>query len=296
MSLWQRIKGRAGRPEEPTRRDVLAAHIDAFRERYAEASRNAVRRGADGRLALSVLAQDRPSRVVVQLGLDRLELVATREGFSLRLFPDVFFPGSVDLGEDKRAVLGELGLCRDRAGCFATEFDADAASRSMCDAIEAVLFRVLDHGRDAFYGVSIEPERRPDNSDLIDSIQALVKARDLDARRLVYQAFINALLYVPLTAPEDRSLPARVRASSGGGLVDKGEEWTVYSDEDAFRRGGLGSEDVALVSGVRLVHAAEAEGIVALKINPRSRIGGEFLRNELWMMGDYLRKIGVLSP
>jgi hypothetical protein len=107
-------------------------------------------------------------------------------------------------------------------------------------------------------------------------------------------AFINALLYLPLTSPDDASVPAGVRVSGRSGLVDKGEEWTVYSDEQAFARAGLEPSEVALVSGVRLIRAAEAAGIAALRINPSSRIGGEFLRNEVWMMGDYLRKIGVL--
>lgn len=271
---------------------MLAAHVEAFLERYAEAARTA--RRADGKLSLAVVDHAQPSRVVVEAKLDRLEIVARRRGLGLWILPDAFLPGGSELTREKGALLATLGFERDAAGRYALAFDANAPTERVCDAVERVLCDVLDHPRDVFYSVAIEPERVPDNSALIDSIQQLVKVRDLDSRRLLYQAFINALLYVPLTAPEESQAPARVRVSARGGLVDQGDEWTVYSDEEAFMRAGLGPEDVTLVSGVRLVRAAEAQGIAALKINPRSRIGGEFLRNEIWMMGDYLRKIGVL--
>jgi hypothetical protein len=291
--LWQRIKAKATASAEPTRREVLRAHVEAFVERYADAVR-AARRGPDGRLSLTVLSEA-PSRVVVEARLNRLEVVARARGLAVWLLPDAFFPGAVELTDDKRALLGRLGFARGHGGRYVATFDSDPAIEKVCDAIEQVLFGALDHPTDAFYSVSIEPERVPDNSALIDSIRHLVKVRDLDARRLLYQAFINSLLYVPLTSPDDALVPAAVRASGASGFVDKGEEWSVYSDDEAFARAGLQPSEVTLVSGVRLVHAAEARGVAALRINPRSRVGGEFLRNELWMMGDYLRKIGVLA-
>jgi hypothetical protein len=292
VSLWQRIKQRASRPAEPTRRQVLEAHIEAFLERYLDVAREA--RRSDGKLSLSVLGDGQPSRVVVEAGLDRLEVVARSRGLGLWLLPDAFLPGATELTAPKRTLLAQLGFARERGGQYASSFEPRAQHTRLCDALERVLFEVLDHPADAFYSVSIEPERVPDNSQLMASIQHLVKVRDLDARRLLYQAFINALLYLPLTSPDDASVPAGVRVSGRSGLVDKGEEWTVYSDEQAFARAGLEPSEVALVSGVRLIRAAEAAGIAALRINPSSRIGGEFLRNEVWMMGDYLRKIGVL--
>ena len=73
-------------------------------------------------------------------------------------------------------------------------------------------------------------------------------------------------------------LVARVQRDDA--LVAVGSSWGTLSE-------------VALVSGIRIARSAEAHGVAALKINPKSRIGGEFLRNEVWMMCDYLRKLGV---
>jgi hypothetical protein len=236
-----------------------------------------------------------PSLVAIDAGLSRLEVSRTADGLVLGLLPDVFFPGVVEFTPDRERVLVDLGMQRDDWGCFVAAATPVEDLDAVVARVRRVLSDVLDRDAGLHFGVAIERERVPDNSELISSIQALVKAQDLDSRRLVYQAFLNALVYVPLDLPEDVGEPARVRPFVRGGFVDKGEDWAVYSDRQALERAQLTLREVALVPGIRVVQAGEAQGIAALKINPRSRIGGEFLRNELWMMGDYLRKIGALS-
>lgn len=290
MSLWQRIKGGLSGPppEQPSPLQVLTAHIDAFVERVASLS-------PSGKRSLSVVQPEGQRVIAIEAGLSRIEISGDVSGLRVRLLPDSFFPGVVGRPSDKADELERAGLLRDESGCFAVSVDVPMgdASRDLAQRIERVLHEILEHPADRFYSVAIESVRTPENTELITNIEKLVKAQDFDSRRLVYQSFINGLFFVPLELPSDTRLPAGVRAWQKGGLVDKGEEWAVFSDEDALGRAGRSLSEVAVVSGIRIVRCAEAHGVAALKINPKSRIGGEFLRNEVWMICDYLRKLGV---
>lgn len=308
MSLWERLKeslalGRgilvpSPGEQEATPLQTLEAHLEAFLERYppgvgTEASRS-VPHKHDAGVSLSVLpAAERV--VAVESGLSRIEVRHGKGGLRVSILADAFLPGWTKLGREKQQLFSEFEVERDERGhfVFLTKQGGPIALPVLARRIEVLLTEVLDHKHGEFYSVSIEAEREPDNAPLLESIRNLVKQPDLDSRRMVYQAFLNALVYVPLefeaasmTAPGVRHWPASGKP--------KDREWAVFTDEEALTRARLGRDSVIVASGLRVARAAEAEGIVALKLNPRSKVGGEFLSNEVTMMCDYLRKVGVL--
>lgn len=294
MSLWDRLRtGLSLTPKDPEPVDILGAHLDAYLERYALPK--LAQRKTSGQLSLTVVAEETVRVVVVESRLSRVEISGRQDELVVRVLGDSFLPGVKELTESKQKLLSDLGLRRETNSDFAFSWDLQQAggSRQLARRIESLLVELLDHGADDVYSVAIEPQRSLDNSQLIDSIQQLVKRQDFDARRLVYQAFLNSALYLPVAPPAEQLAPTRVRPWRQSGMVDKGEDWAVFSDLEALLRGGMVPEQAQLVSGLRLVAAAEAHGIAALMINPKSRIGGEFLRNEIGMMGDYLRKLGI---
>jgi hypothetical protein len=148
------------------------------------------------------------------------------------------------------------------------------------------------------YSVSIEKEPVPDPGAMLDSIRALVKVKDEASRRRVYEGLVNGAFYLPLRPVAGES---EVGKEPVGLEVDPWPEefagnpvWAVCTDTGALDDLRDERHPYLVISGVRLIGAARARRLGALKINPRSKIGGELYGGELLAIARYLERIAVL--
>lgn len=311
-AFWQRLLGRVGiQPKEPTAKEVLVAHIVALLERAPVPSTAASQpngegasnvEGADARsekVHLSVVSET-PSHVLkVEAGLFQLELRATSLSQAvLRILGEGFFSESIRRrpADELRSLFTSQKLERPTDSAhFQTlvSVGTPEARNQVADRIETLLQQLSSLPTGAAYSVSIELDRPPDNSELISSIKELAKSKEFESRRVVYQNIINAWFYLPVQRQAPTvELPA---VHPWPHEFDGKPVWAVFTDLSALQAFRSQPEPYVVISGIRLVQAAVSEPVGALKINPRSRIGGELYAHELQTLGDYLTKLGIRS-
>jgi hypothetical protein len=295
MSLLHGLLSRWRRFQEPTPRQTLHAHIGALRERFGTPA-------AAGSASLPHLSPAAEYRVVVETGLSRVEIHLAL-GVSLRvcLPVDSLLAQPTERAWVQHARWVGLGYQRQEyEPHFSKTITAEpkALVTQVVDEVERVLFELFEHSRGAFYSVAIEREPVPSPEALLASIRQLVKRKDIEARRVVYQNLINGTFYLPLhrasepAADETSELPA-VDASAeplGGAPV-----WAVFTDLHALDRFRDNRRPYLLVQGIRLIQCAIAHRIGALTINPSSDVGGELYANELEAIAHTLRARGVIA-
>lgn len=289
---WFRRLTRLG---EPTRRQTLEAHVEALRDRFGPAAKLA------SKGSLSVVNPAGSYRVVVESGLVRVEVHCQEEHrFAIRVPCDALLTEPPERVRARSRRWAEHGLVR---GDQRPDFEKTVAPKPtgdrgdvverVADEVERLLFELFGRARDSYYSVAIEKEKPPDAEPLLDSIRRLVKSKDHDARREVYQQVINARFYLPLMPAREADQPPEVHAIPelfGGRPV-----WAVFTDLSALAAYRDEREPYVLISGIRLVQAALAHGLGSIKINPESRVGGELYRNELDALADYLRRLGLMD-
>ena len=284
---------------EPTARETLEAHLAVLQEQYAAPAAVA------GKRQLGVAGANQGYRVVVEAGLSRVDVQCTApDELRVHLRGDAFLlPGALDSA--KRSLLRDFEMTWTRQeGAFSmvqairlpnsaqrSERQARKKQLSQLAArIEVLLTELLRHPKGAHYSVAIEKQVPFDNSDFIQAVQKLVKTSDQKERRLVYQAFVNGWFFVPIEPVNEHLQVAPIQAVDAelGGKFT----WTAYSDAEALKQ-DKPNVDFVQASGIRVTQAAHAAGIAALKLNPASKIGGEFYGHELETLANYLKKRGI---
>lgn len=296
MSLWAKLLGRFGlAPREPRPQEVLAAHIAALAERQAR-DRVSGASGSSRPRRLAVLPDAGQLRVRVEVGLSSVEIFHDSLKLRVRLSPEQFLVNPMGLSDERRSLLQAFGFRRPSgSGEFEAEYPCEgrralAESVTRLDVLFSELFKLTPG---AGYQVSIERGQVRTNDALIGSIRTLVKERDFESRRRLYQELVNAWVYVPLLHEEESSEAPSVQRFED--RVDGRDLWPIFTDLGALREYRASAEPYALVSGIRLVQAARAHQLGGLKINPRSNVGGELLSNELESLAGYLDGRGLMK-
>ncbi len=280
--------------KEPSPSEVLEAHISALLERVGESAFN---KGHSDKVHLNVVTAAPEYVLKVEAGLSQLHLFAAPDArVTLRIPGDSFFSASVQNLERERvrSLLSSRGLERRKASAhFEAEFSAQdrAQRRQIAQHVETLLKELLGLAEDGAYAVSIERLVPLDNQELLESIRKLAKTREFEDRRVVYQNIINGWFYLPIRSEEDTLDFPEVHAWPHE--FHNRPVWAAFTDLEALRDFRHEPEPYIKISGIRLVQAAVAEGLGALKINPRSRVGGELYAHELDTLAEYLQKIGV---
>lgn len=283
--------GQLGLQRQPSQRQVLEAHIEALFERYAPQT------AMTGSLVV------RPTggqyRVVVEAGLSRVEVEARTTRLAAIIVPlDAFLmhsPLGANVEVEQR--LREQQLER-RPGSGALEVlvtaEGPRAFSDMAARIEGMLEALFDRGGGDFYAVSIEREMNPANEELLELVRVLVRRKDMESRRQVYQAVVNGRFWLPLReAAGDQLLPV---VEGWPEPFHGAPVWAVFTDLEALKDYRDNVQPAVVVTGVRLVQALHVYGVGALKINPSSKVGGELYGNEIETLANYLRARGLLSP
>src|SRR5690606_37656694 len=119
------------------------------------------------------------------------------------------------------------------------------------------------------------------------------RKNDMESRRLVYQSVVNARFWLPLREEDDEQLLPRVECWPEP--FDDKPVWAVFTDTEALREHRANVQPAVVITGVRLVQALHSHGVGALKINPRSKVGGELYGSEIETLANYLRSMGLLA-
>lgn len=293
MSFLHDWLGRVTKRAEPTRRQTLEAHIEALRDRFGPASR------AASKGSLSVVNPAGLYRVVVESGLVRVEVHCLDEHrFAVSVPCDALLTEPPERAAVSGRRWADHGLFRaDQRPNFEKEVRLASGSKSLvvdvADEVEALLFDLFGRPRDSYYSVAIEKETPPEAEPLLDSIRRLVKSKNHDVRREVYQQVINGRFYLPLQPTLERDHPPSVHASPE--LFGDRPVWAVFTDLEALTAFRQDPQPYVLISGIRLVQAALAHGLGSIRINPESAVGGELYMNELEALANYLHRLGLMD-
>ncbi len=289
MSLLHDLLSQWKRRREPTPRENLEAHIEALRDRFGPSAVSP----SGGPLKVVTGAGD--YRVVVESGLSRIEVHChTEDEFGVSVPCDALLAEPPERAATRGRHWVEFGLARERSPHFAKLVRASqGAIERTADEVERLLFDLFEHGRGSFYSVAIEKETVPDAEPLLESIRRLVKSKDHEARREVYQNVINTRFYLPLVPTDDRHALPDVH--SWHEPLGERPVWAVFTDFEALGEYREHRDPYVVITGIRLVQAALAHRLGALKINPNSKVGGELYANELEALGGYLRRVGVIE-
>ncbi len=289
MSLLVDFLGRWRRKREPSPRENLEAHIEALRDRFGPASVS----HSGG--PLKVVTTAGQYRVVVEAGLSRIEVhCLANDEYGLSVPCDALLAERPERARARSQRWVEFGLARDRSVHFAKVVRSPRdAIRRTADEVERLLFELFEHPTGRFYSVAIEKETVPDAAQLLESIRQLVKTKDQDSRRQVYQNVINTRFYLPLCPNEDEHALPDVH--SWHEPMGQRPVWAVFTDFEALEDYRAQRDPYVVITGIRLVQAALAHRLGALKINPKSKVGGELYANELDAIGNYLRSIGLME-
>lgn len=290
QNWWRKLIGRPETAAEAMPKQVLVAHLRELAQRSAPRSAGALR----------VLDERGEERVAVEAGLTGLKRVEIfcvgPNAFSVQVGSGCFLD-SVDTPEEvkrRRVQLTELSLLRaSESKDFSVELEGDMSRlpERVAERVEQILVGLFEWPQDAFYSVAIERARRLDSEALLDSFRELAAKRDMETRRVVYQNIINSYWIVPFRATPDVLALAEVEAwpePLGGQPV-----WAVFSDHDALEDVRTLDLPFEIVSGISVVRAAVRRKLGALKMNPKSKVGGELYAGELQTLSDYLDKVGV---
>ena len=294
MNWWNRIVGQLGLSRQPSNLEILEAHLEALFERYAPA------RASSSIESLAVEPAAGVYRVVVEAGLSRIEVEAATPRMACILIPlDAFLThvqGAVGDPSAVQQLLHDEGLAR-RPGSGVLELvastDGARAYRRIGERIESLLMSLFDHPVGTFYSVAIEREVNPENEELLEHIRVLARKNDMESRRLVYQSVVNARFWLPLQEADNEHLLPSVEHWPEP--FDDKPVWAVFTDAEALREHRSRVQPAVVVTGVRLVQALHAHGVGALKINPRSKVGGELYGSEIETLANYLRSMGLLT-
>lgn len=317
MNWIQRLVTAVGARREPSPREVLDAHLRVLLARFVrgaeaptageanpavlesarddledERTRTNEAEGIQGAITPDAAAG---YYLQVEAGLTHLRVVAERAGWvSLELPLDAFLLQRWTERELAERVAA-LGFAQ---GNHAFQYTlqqpvaSTKARRQFVRRIERVLHELLEQPPEALYSVTIERDRQLDNAPLLDSFRELARRRDMESRRLVYQGLINSRLLLPLDERSEGALFPAVetrRAEQAGH-----ESWVAFTDLDALRDYRNPPDPFVSVAGIRLVQAMRIRQISGLLLNPKSRVGGELLPNEIDMLADYLQSLGLL--
>lgn len=290
MRQWA---SRLGLTRAPTALETLAAHLRALLQ---DADARPPTAGAPARLPL--VDPRGPRCVAVELGLSRVELYkqpaegSGSAGVRLEAYLDALLlrGPEADDPEPLRAAGAQFDAER---GTLSLSLPAGtrAEQRRACQTAHDWLVNVLEAGRGPHLSVALERRAQTANSELKAKVVELVRRKDAESRRVVYQQIVEGRFYLPVKAPPEGRLvpePASHADSLGGRAV-----WAIYSDSEALSSSG--HAHALLLPGVRVVQLSQVYGLGALQLNPGASYGGELYAHELDSIAGYLATLGLME-
>ncbi len=235
-----------------------------------------------------------PRCLAVELGLSRVEgYLEPDQSLRLETAGDAFLLHTRETAR-RKLMIDELGMRFSRSrGAFTSTLPIATKKQRLaaCRHVQRMLVELLELGSGQHYSVALERRLKPDNAHLVDQIRTLVRKRDLESRRVVYQSIVGGRFYLPVSLGDSEAelpMPPPFEEPLGGRPV-----WAVFSDEQSLKH----TKEVAsiVISGVRLIQAAHVHELGGIKLNPGAQYGGELYAHELQSLGDYLRRLGMME-